>query len=66
MITTENKKRTAMFLMVVCALLWSIGGIFIKLISWSPLLIAGTRSLIAAGILAGYMMIAKIPVKVCR
>lgn len=66
MITTENKKRTAMLLMVVCALLWSIGGIFIKLISWSPLLITGTRSLIAAGILAGYMMIAKIPVKVCR
>ena len=47
----KDKKRTAMFLMVICALLWSTGGIFIKLISWSPLMIAGVRSLIAAGVL---------------
>lgn len=37
-----------MGIMVICAVLWSIGGLFIKLISWDPLLIAGIRSLIAA------------------
>jgi len=37
-----------MGLMALCAVLWSIGGLFIKLISWDPMLIAGLRSLIAA------------------
>ena len=63
---TKDKKRTAMFLMVICALLWSTGGIFIKLISWSPLMIAGVRSLIAAGVLGMYMTYTKTPIKVCK
>jgi len=33
--------------MVVCAFLWSTAGLFIKLIDWNPLWIAGIRSLIA-------------------
>lgn len=33
---------------VACATLWSIGGLFIKLVDWHPMLIAGGRSLIAA------------------
>ena len=33
--------------LVICAVLWSTGGIFIKNIEWNPLAIAGTRSLIA-------------------
>ena len=37
-----------MGLMALCAALWSIGGLFIKLISWDPMLIAGLRSIIAA------------------
>jgi drug/metabolite transporter (DMT)-like permease len=32
----------------LCAVLWSTSGLFIKLINWHPLLIAGMRSLIAA------------------
>jgi len=32
---------------LICAILWSIGGIFIKLIPWNPLIIVGIRSLLA-------------------
>jgi drug/metabolite transporter (DMT)-like permease len=39
------KGQGAIFL---CAFLWSTSGLFIKLISWHPVLIAGSRSLIAA------------------
>ena len=62
----KDKKTTAMLLMAICALLWSTGGIFIKLISWSPLLIAGARSLISAGVLGAYMAYTKTPVKLCK
>jgi len=44
-----------MLLMVITAMMWSLGGIFIKLISWSPFLIAGVRSGISGSIMAMYM-----------
>ncbi len=52
MIQTEKK---AAWVMLLCAVFWSIGGIFIKLIPWNALVIAGVRSLIAAGILLIYI-----------
>lgn len=61
-----DKKNKAMLLMAICASLWSIGGIFIKLISWHPMMIAGMRSLIAVGIIGGYMKFSKIPIKICK
>lgn len=42
-------------MMIVCAVLWSIAGIFIKLIPWNPLVIAGARSLLAGAVMALYM-----------
>jgi drug/metabolite transporter (DMT)-like permease len=33
---------------VLCAALWSTSGLFIKLLDWHPVVIAGTRSLVAA------------------
>ena len=66
MTITKDRKTMAMFMMAICALLWSTGGIFIKLISWSPLMIAGVRSLIAAGVLGMYMAYTKTPIKVCK
>lgn len=45
-----------MLLMVITAIMWSIGGIFIKLISWSPFLIAGCRSAISGSVMALFMM----------
>lgn len=45
-----------MLLMVVTAIMWSMGGIFIKLISWSPFLIAGCRSAISGSVMALFML----------
>jgi drug/metabolite transporter (DMT)-like permease len=33
---------------LLCAFLWSTSGLFIKLVSWHPVVIAGSRSLLAA------------------
>ena len=61
-----HARRNAMLIMALCGVLWSLGGIFIKLISWSPLLIAGIRSIISALILGGYMAYKKVPIKICN
>ncbi len=41
--------------MAVCAAMWSIAGIFIKLLDWHPMVIAAFRSLVAAAVVAVYM-----------
>ena len=50
---TDSKSEhiTAVGLLLVTAVLWSFGGVLIKLISWNPLAIAGGRSILAAGVL---------------
>lgn len=45
--TTQKQRNTAILEMLVCAALWSIAGIFIKLIPWNAFVIAGIRSLFA-------------------
>jgi drug/metabolite transporter (DMT)-like permease len=40
---------------VLCAILWSTSGLFIKLIDWHPIVIAGLRSFIAALFLGGIL-----------
>ena len=52
--------------MVVTAIMWSIGGIFIKLISWNPFLIAGIRSVISGSIMAVYMAKSHVSFKLNR
>lgn len=42
-----SKKNKAVLEMLICATLWSIAGIFIKLIPWNGFVVAGMRSLIA-------------------
>ncbi|MDO4485740.1 MAG: DMT family transporter [Bacillota bacterium] len=64
--TDYYKKRKAMAMMAICAVMWSLGGIFIKLITWNPMLIAGSRSIISAMIIGAYMLYTKRPVKLCR
>jgi len=44
----EGEQRQGMLAVAACAILWSSGGIFIKLVDWHPLAIAGIRSLIAS------------------
>lgn len=41
--------------MALCAVLWSIGGLFIKLLPWHPAVICAIRSTIAAAIILVYM-----------
>lgn len=42
-----SHKKAVVFL-IITALLWSAGGLLIKLVNWNPVAIAGGRSLIAA------------------
>ncbi len=44
----HNSKKKATLYLVISALLWSLGGVFIKLINWNPIAIAGMRSAISA------------------
>ena len=41
--------------MLVTALLWSTGGLFIKMVPWNPLAITGARGLLAAGVVFLYL-----------
>jgi len=50
-----------MGMMVACSLLWSMGGLFIKLLPLPALAIASLRSIIAAGVIFLYMRVRKIP-----
>ena len=56
-------KNKAIVQMLVCAALWSTAGIFIKLTPWSPFVIAGFRSAIAALVVLVYLKATKTPVK---
>lgn len=47
-IDTDARHRQAILMLVITALLWSLGGVLIKNIHWHPVAIAGTRSLIGA------------------
>ena len=47
--------KQAMLLMSLCAFMWSIGGLFIKVLPWHPMVISGFRSLIAAVVIVIYM-----------
>ncbi|HEX3045111.1 MAG TPA: DMT family transporter, partial [Bacillota bacterium] len=51
---TNNPHRKAIIFLICTALLWSLGGLLIKSISWHPLAIAGSRSLIAAALMFAY------------
>lgn len=58
-----DPKRRAIIQMLVCATLWSTGGIFIKLIPWNPFVIAGWRSLVAVGTVLLFLKFGKIKFK---
>jgi len=52
---TNESKTSAVLSMVLCAVLWSTAGIFIKFLPWNPMVIAGLRSLVSAGVFLLYM-----------
>ncbi len=47
--------------MLVCAALWSIAGIFIKLVPWNGFAVAGMRSLISGLTIYVYMLLMRYP-----
>ena len=50
-----EKKGLAIAAVAACALLWSTGGLFIKIVSWNPFAIAGIRSLIGGVVILVYL-----------
>ena len=58
-IMNMKKETLASLEMLLCAALWSVAGIFIKLIPWNGFAVAGMRSLIAAVTFAVYMLLTK-------
>jgi drug/metabolite transporter (DMT)-like permease len=50
----EKRSRAILFLLL-SAVLWSSGGLFIKMVSWNPVAIAGLRSLIAMMVIVAYV-----------
>lgn len=51
----EKYRKKALLYLVTASILWSIGGLFIKLINWNPMAIAGARSGIAAIVMLLYL-----------
>ncbi|MDR1619962.1 MAG: DMT family transporter [Clostridiales bacterium] len=54
-----TKERRAAVEMLLCALMWSLGALLLKLIPWHPFAVSGIRSLIAGGVLLVYMRLTK-------
>ena len=46
---------SAILAVAACALLWSIGGLFVKLIQWNPFAIAGIRSVIGGLVIIAFL-----------
>ena len=56
-----KKETKAILEMLLCAALWSIAGIFIKLLPWHGFAVASLRSLIAGLTMAAYMAMKGMP-----
>ena len=52
-----KKENIAIIEMLICATLWSIAGIFMKLLPWNGFAVAGLRSLIAGLTVAAYILL---------
>ncbi len=52
-----KKEQMGILQMIVCAVLWSTAGIFIKMLPWHGFAVAGLRSLIAGITIAAYMAV---------
>ena len=55
------KDRTkAIIQLIIASILWSTGGLLIKLVDWNPIAIAGSRSFIAGLVIFAYLKKPKI------
>ena len=55
MIPIDARRGRAIAAVAACALLWSTGGLFIKIVSWNPFALAGVRSLIGGLVILVYL-----------
>lgn len=51
-----SMNRKSIIQMALCAVMWSIAGVFIKMIPWNGMVIAGIRSLICSLVFVVYML----------
>lgn len=51
----DKSRKKAILYLITASILWSIGGLFIKLVNWNPMAIAGARSGIAAIVMLLYL-----------
>jgi len=56
----RNERYKAIVFLVLASILWSTGGILIKLVDWNPIAIAGSRSLISSIVVLLYLKKPKI------
>ncbi len=54
-VETARTQGGAIAAVALCALLWSSGGLFIKIVSWNPFALAGIRSLIGGLVILVYI-----------
>ena len=52
---SKGKRYKAIGFLIMTAILWSSGGLLLKMISWNPMAIAGMRSAIAAIVLLAFL-----------
>lgn len=57
--TMQREQRLAILQMLICAALWSIAGILIKLIDWHPFVIAGLRGVFSAITVGVFMLVTR-------
>lgn len=53
----DTQRKRAVILIIITAVLWSLGGLLIKIIDWNPLAIAGMRSGIAGLMALGALFV---------
>ena len=56
----KNERYKAIVFLVIASILWSTGGILIKVVNWNPIAIAGSRSLISSIVVLLYLKKPKI------
>lgn len=57
--TSTQQHRNAVVLLILTAILWSLGGVLIKSVLWHPLAIAGGRSIVASVVIWLYFVFAE-------
>ena len=53
--TAPGKQGGAIAAVAICALLWSTGGLLVKIVSWNPFALAGVRSFIGGIVILLYL-----------